>query len=165
MLTPPRSCLGIKWLLHIGPPPDQPRAAGPRGRRLGSSTQLVRMDPVPMSLSAQRPWHQPGGHDGAGTIGRLVVLGRHKHAFTSPQDRVCAAWRQREQAQRPAGEGAAQPGPPQRSAGPEPALPGRVPATPCRTRPERPCASGGAPGAEQHRAEVAPALEAVRARA
>ena len=138
-------------------PPGQPRGASHPG--------TVCMDPVPPSPSTQRPWHRPGGREGAGTIARLVVSGGHKHAFTSPQDRVCAAWRQREQAQCPAGEDAALATPPagsrqrlpaacslgprapaEQAAGARPALQGGVPATPHRIpAQEDPGLLGGGP--------------------
>ena len=92
---PPRCSLGTEW----GYPrqaPERPRGASHPG--------AVPLDLILLAPSAPRPWHHPGERDGAGTITRLVVSGGHKPAFTSPQPRVCAAWRQREQAQCPAGE-------------------------------------------------------------
>ena len=100
----PRRCgLGTEW----GCPrqaPERPRGASPPG--------AIPTDRILLAPSAPRPWHHPGECDGAGTIAQLVVSGRHKPAFTSPQPRVCAAWRQREQAQCPAGEDAAPATPP-----------------------------------------------------
>lgn len=68
--------------------------------------------PHPAGPFCPAPWHHPGERGRAGTIAWLVVSGGHKPAFTSPQPRVCAAWRQREQAQCPAGEDAAPATPP-----------------------------------------------------
>ncbi|CAI9173456.1 unnamed protein product [Rangifer tarandus platyrhynchus] len=86
--------------------------SGPRAAKGSEPPGAISTDRVLLAPSAPRPWHHPGECDGAGTIAQLVVSGRHKPAFTSPQPRVCAAWRQREQAQCPAGEDAAPATPP-----------------------------------------------------
>lgn len=100
----PRGCgLGTAW----GCPRQAPE--WPRG---ASHLGAIPTGRVLLAPSAPRPWHHLGERDGAGTIAQLVVSGRHKPAFTSPQPRVCAAWRQREQAQCPAGEDAAPATPP-----------------------------------------------------